>query len=543
LVAVNLLDVGTDPTMYKVCQERMEDTGGLEGVRSRIFYGKPFGKRAKVFDLVTNAVIGAIFSPIPGVPEGAKLNSIPADGRSALDEALKVGALRRSALNAEQRTSAESELGDQLERQLRALDARPLAAYEARSLNGIWATAPYLHNGSVSSLYELLLPSSERAQKFSVGSQEFDPRFVGFKSGSGDGSFVFDTSRPGNLNTGHEGHEYGTDLSDPERGQIVEYMKTLGTDLNTLGKGPIPPTVPPSRPGSAETRDNAQVEEISADRTSLQVQSGGRMLTLEVKTPELKSLLKHFGKGDQLGSLGYEEAAGQNVLKSLVVREQRQDVTPRLLALLLSALLLWVVYLILLRGKTLDLIKGADNRYSNSKFQIVLWFSVLIITYLATVGLRMWSSHTAAFAGGVNIPQNLLLLSGLSALTFAAAKGITQGKIEAGAVTKTTAATPRFPYDLFHDDEGRVDMANFQAVIVTLLAVVVYLIRVYGFLGLIELHKSVELPDLDTTILAAFGLGQGAYLAKKYVADTGGGQPAAPTNSPNPAPPSVPPAG
>jgi hypothetical protein len=68
-------------------------------------------------------------------------------------------------------------------------------AYKARPLNGIWATAPYLHNGSVPSLYELLLsarrdddepaegePAPEfRPDEFVVGSQEFDPIKVGFK--------------------------------------------------------------------------------------------------------------------------------------------------------------------------------------------------------------------------------------------------------------------------------------------------------------------------------------------------------------------------
>jgi hypothetical protein len=52
--------------------------------------------------------------------------------------------------------------------------------------------------------------------------------------------------------------------------------------------------------------------------------------------------------------------------------------------------------------------------------------------------------------------------------------------------------------------------------VVTLLAAVAYLIRIYAFLGQVELIQAVTLPDVDTTLLATFGLGQGAYLTKKF---------------------------
>lgn len=120
-----------------------------------------------------------------------------------------------------------------------------LLAYKARSLNGIWATAPYLHNGSVPTLYDLLLPpeggdteavdGEYRPNTFYVGSREFDAKYVGFKSSGYDG-FLFDTDVPGNANTGHE---YGTKaiktangvdipaLTRDQRMDLVEYLKTL----------------------------------------------------------------------------------------------------------------------------------------------------------------------------------------------------------------------------------------------------------------------------------------------------------------------------
>jgi len=107
-----------------------------------------------------------------------------------------------------------------------------LNSYKARSLNGIWATAPYLHNGSVPTLYDLLLPkkgpkdppSGEyRSNTFQVGSREFDPQKVGLKS-SGYNGFTFDTSRRGNSNAGHT---YGTGLDKEQRLDLLEYLKSL----------------------------------------------------------------------------------------------------------------------------------------------------------------------------------------------------------------------------------------------------------------------------------------------------------------------------
>ncbi|HXE13850.1 MAG TPA: di-heme-cytochrome C peroxidase [Bryobacteraceae bacterium] len=102
-------------------------------------------------------------------------------------------------------------------------------AYKARPLNGVWATAPYLHNGSVPNLEELLKEPKERAAAFCVGTAEFDPAIVGYPalsdpSRSCGAQFKLDTSLPGNRNIGHN---YGTRLSLKDKHALVEFVKSL----------------------------------------------------------------------------------------------------------------------------------------------------------------------------------------------------------------------------------------------------------------------------------------------------------------------------
>ena len=110
-----------------------------------------------------------------------------------------------------------------------------LRAYKGRSLNGIWATAPYLHNGSVPTLWDLLLPADKRPKSFKVGAREFDPVKIGFKSEGYDGTeFLTDLQR-GNHNTGHDNYCHpgeakqpdGSCLTDEQRWQLLEYVRSL----------------------------------------------------------------------------------------------------------------------------------------------------------------------------------------------------------------------------------------------------------------------------------------------------------------------------
>ncbi len=105
---------------------------------------------------------------------------------------------------------------------------RKTDGYLASPLDGIWLRAPYLHNGSVPTLRDLLAPEAERPATFYRGNDVYDQANVGYVStvpGEGGASYVLiDTARQGNSN---RGHRYGTTLPAADRDALLEYLKTL----------------------------------------------------------------------------------------------------------------------------------------------------------------------------------------------------------------------------------------------------------------------------------------------------------------------------
>ena len=94
-------------------------------------------------------------------------------------------------------------------------------------LDGLWLRAPYLHNGPVPSLWDLLEIPEKRPQVFYRGYDVYDPQKVGFITAGPEAEragFRHETSVPGN---GNGGHLYGTDLSPAEKEALIEYLKTL----------------------------------------------------------------------------------------------------------------------------------------------------------------------------------------------------------------------------------------------------------------------------------------------------------------------------
>lgn len=116
----------------------------------------------------------------------------------------------------------------------RTSEVRDIRGYKSRPLHGIWATPPFLHNGSVRTIFQLLSPYSERQKRFWVGSREYDPIHLGYRDIQVEAAFELDTTSEGNTNTGHLFTDaggrgvIGRGLSPQERFEIIEYLKTLG---------------------------------------------------------------------------------------------------------------------------------------------------------------------------------------------------------------------------------------------------------------------------------------------------------------------------
>ena len=205
----SLGEIGTDPVMAENVLQMRGETGIFEGKPRFYFVGSIMGAEEPAL-FVANNLMGGV------------LRNNPLQSLLAIRDAKAMG--HPDVIHPPKYLDGEIlEAGEEV-------SDRALLAYKARPLNGIWAGAPYLHNGSVPNLYELLLPAATRSETFYIGSWEYDPVKVGYVDRPEPGAFLLDTSLPGNSNAGHE---YGTggdglaSLSEAEVWALLEYLKTL----------------------------------------------------------------------------------------------------------------------------------------------------------------------------------------------------------------------------------------------------------------------------------------------------------------------------
>ena len=236
--------IGTDMAQANILVNRMVDISGRADL--------PAGEQTPGLGLNIN--LCGHPPEDPGAKPNWDLVTVPFSDGGNVPFALALGAIVQQTIDAwldqnyilseEQRLKFESDRPNCLQAG---------AGYRARPLNGVWATAPFLHNGSVPTLMDLLLPVKERPTLVQLGGTRFDVDKVGIKQDpelrmeqgstyADNGLFILDTSLPGNLNTGHEfsdawieGNHYsnqprgviGPALSEQERLAIIEYLKTL----------------------------------------------------------------------------------------------------------------------------------------------------------------------------------------------------------------------------------------------------------------------------------------------------------------------------
>ncbi len=215
---VPLLAMGPNLTdIWMACNAYVYDgpTGPMKGVQDNT--GKVMADQAPVANMLGTAVRGALIQKTPELIAAAFDNFFGIRKLPTL-QALPPG-LRGPRAGDRYRCTTTTDV--------------PTLAYKARPLDGIWATAPYLHNGSVRSLYELLLPPQRRSTQFWVGNRDFDPvevGYVGSDPGDGTGFLLRTQDDQGRVIEGNSnaGHVYGADsFSDDDRRALVEYMKSL----------------------------------------------------------------------------------------------------------------------------------------------------------------------------------------------------------------------------------------------------------------------------------------------------------------------------
>ncbi|MGV1751488.1 di-heme-cytochrome C peroxidase [Agrobacterium sp. CG674] len=227
--ATPILDVGTDSREYNIMNWTAA-TGVMEGARIP-FLNDKLGKIEPSIDILTVAVSGSILQHY-----GSMLLDSRKNGASLLASAPSATA-KNSSIPELQLPERVQELKEAFPRsrgegrtvmKKTAPDGSTNFKYESRVLQGIWATAPYLHNGSVPTLADLLKPAAERPAQFNVG-RDYDIEKVGLASAQSGLTSTTVTTGCENRNSGNSrcGHEFGTTLPDAEKHALLEYLKTL----------------------------------------------------------------------------------------------------------------------------------------------------------------------------------------------------------------------------------------------------------------------------------------------------------------------------
>jgi hypothetical protein len=232
--------VGTDEKMFRNSL-RKSDSGRLEGAVSLNPPGSRLAKNELTVNILATSVVGSLLAaafPIPPkIPpdlEHGVWRAVTLDAADLLDNektAPSLATVLELTLDPGKRDALKAHINDRLANMFKPPNPDAPAAYEARVLYGIWATAPYLHNGSVPNLEQLLLPPEKRSASFMIGSRKYDADKVGYvttESPFKDGTLVVSgpDTKPGNSNAGHK-YPADKELTDDERKALLEYLKQL----------------------------------------------------------------------------------------------------------------------------------------------------------------------------------------------------------------------------------------------------------------------------------------------------------------------------
>jgi hypothetical protein len=208
---------------------RVSQPGMLKGALVPVVPVQVLDDPSTTHDILATTVVGALISdvfPVPNPSSGVWL-ALQKD-MGVLLPPLKDAPISLLIANPMVAGTLKNQIENRLANMFRPPNPDQKPGYESRVLYGIWATAPYLHNGSVPNLWELLLPPERRSPSFMVGSRKFDEKNVGYvttETPYKDGTLVVGPgAAPGNSNSGHD---YTKNLTDDDRKALLEYLKSL----------------------------------------------------------------------------------------------------------------------------------------------------------------------------------------------------------------------------------------------------------------------------------------------------------------------------
>jgi mono/diheme cytochrome c family protein len=249
-------DVCTDGAENLLLARRVVSAGVLKGALTVDIPPNFLDDQAKVIDVLKVAVVGAILQHythfaidgLLGQTADLDLESAAKDPLSHASTQMALQQAARLAPVSPDLLVTQSLALSRLPTELRDLASTYSAArsattapncvrpdnapapYEARYLGGVWAVAPYLHDGSVPTLWDLLSPPAQRPPSFRIG-PNYDLTKVGLDNTQPDGfSSLMSTTDCSEINSGRSrcGHVYGVDLSDDDKWALIEYLKVLG---------------------------------------------------------------------------------------------------------------------------------------------------------------------------------------------------------------------------------------------------------------------------------------------------------------------------
>ncbi len=239
---------------------------------------------------------------------------------------------------------------------------------------------------------------------------------------------------------------------------------------------------------------------LSPDRASVGVTLDSESQPRTIPIGGLAGKFEAAQKGD-IVKIQVDNASDPKLITNVEQINRPVSIRARLIALAAAFLFLLFCAAGVTHWKPQVFLIGVDNRYSNSQCQLALWFGVVATVYAAATVLRTlylgWD-----FIGGVGLPENLIILSGVSAFTFGGAKAITVSKLSAMQQANPNMSPkgigkPNLFTNLVQNDKGAADFGDFQMIMITLAATIIFLLTAFHFLGLLALNTQITLPDVD----------------------------------------------